>query len=99
MGLVWGRGVGVKWDGRNSALAPCQRQRALLGAAAFPQDCRKPNGLFVCLHGSVGLCRGKPLSRNSAIKADGGRLIWFFFFFWGGGTWCYDDHVVNSLPC
>lgn len=47
-------------------------------SSCVPRDCRKPNGLFVCLHGCVGLCRGKPLSRNSAIKADGGRLIWFF---------------------
>lgn len=47
-------------------------------SSCVPRDCGKPNGLFVCLHGSVGLCRGKPLSRNSAIKADGGRLIWFF---------------------
>lgn len=46
-------------------------------SSCVPRDCGKPNGLFVCLHVYVGLCRGKPLSRNSAIKADGGRLIGF----------------------
>lgn len=45
-------------------------------SSCIPRNCGKPNGLFVCLHGYVGLCRGKPLSRNTAIKADGGRLIW-----------------------
>lgn len=35
-GAGCGQRCGSRWDGRNSTLAPCQRQRALLGAAAFP---------------------------------------------------------------
>lgn len=76
-GVGGGKRCRSKWDGRNSTLAPCQRQRALLGAAAFPGTA---GSQMVCLSVYMdlwGCGGGKPLSRDSAIKADGGRLIWF----------------------